>query len=114
MIRLAVWLYYRFTVSLRNVEDMLQERGIFGELRDGSLLGEQVRSRDCFAGKESVLADVDNMILITSKPPQEDRFHALVASGLDVRIIGDARVARWSVFAADEAIKDGRRAGMTV
>ena len=27
IIRLAVWLYYRFTVSLRDVEDMLAERG---------------------------------------------------------------------------------------
>lgn len=27
-IRLAVWLYYRFTLSLRDVEDLLAERGI--------------------------------------------------------------------------------------
>lgn len=27
-IRLAVWLYYRFTTSLRDVEEMLAERGI--------------------------------------------------------------------------------------
>lgn len=27
-IQLAVWLYFRFTTSLRNVEDMLAERGI--------------------------------------------------------------------------------------
>jgi transposase-like protein len=27
-IRLAVWLYFRFTMSLRDVEDMLAERGI--------------------------------------------------------------------------------------
>jgi putative transposase len=25
----AVWLYYRFGLSLRDVEEMLQERGIF-------------------------------------------------------------------------------------
>jgi transposase-like protein len=27
-IRLAVWLYFRFTLSLRDVEEMLAERGI--------------------------------------------------------------------------------------
>jgi len=27
-IRLAVWLYFRFTTSLRDVEEMLAERGI--------------------------------------------------------------------------------------
>ena len=27
-IRLAVWLYYRFTTSLRDVEEMLAERGL--------------------------------------------------------------------------------------
>lgn len=27
VIRLAVWLYFRFTISLRDVEDMLAERG---------------------------------------------------------------------------------------
>ena len=28
VIRHAVWLYFRFTLSLRDVEDMLAERGI--------------------------------------------------------------------------------------
>lgn len=28
VIRHAVWLYYRFTLSLRDVEDLLAERGI--------------------------------------------------------------------------------------
>lgn len=28
VIRSAVWLYYRFTMSLRGVEDLLAERGI--------------------------------------------------------------------------------------
>ena len=28
VIRYAVWLYYRFTMSLRDVEDLLTERGI--------------------------------------------------------------------------------------
>jgi putative transposase len=29
VIRLAIWLYFRFTTSLRDVEDMLAERGHF-------------------------------------------------------------------------------------
>ena len=28
VIRLAVWLYFRFTLSLRDVEEMLAQRGI--------------------------------------------------------------------------------------
>lgn len=70
--------------------------------------------RDYFTGAETVLEGIDNTILITSKPPQEDLYHALIGGGADVRVIGDAREARWSVFATDEAIKDGRRAGMAV
>lgn len=63
-------------------------------------------------GLETVLENIDNTILITSKPPEDALFHALQDSGLEVQIAGDAREARWSVFATDEAIKDGRRAAM--
>lgn len=63
-------------------------------------------------GDETVLENIDNIIMVTSKPPQEALFHALCDSGLEVDIAGDAREARWSVFATDEAIKDGRRAAM--
>lgn len=73
-----------------------------------------VRVRDYFTGAERLLEGIDNTILVTSKPPQESLYHELIGNGMDVRIIGDAREARWSVFATDEAIKDGRRAGMTV
>lgn len=65
-------------------------------------------------GEETLLEAVDNTIMITSKPPEEALFHALQGSGLEVQIIGDAREARWSVFATDEAIKDGRRAAMAL
>ncbi len=66
----------------------------------------------CHTGETRVLEDIDNTILVTSKPPEDGLFHALSESGLEVQIIGDAREARWSVFATDEAIKDGRRAGL--
>jgi 2,4-dienoyl-CoA reductase-like NADH-dependent reductase (Old Yellow Enzyme family) len=73
-----------------------------------------VHLRGYLSGAASVLEGIDNTIMVTSKPPQEALYHALVADIPDVRLIGDAREARWSVFATDEAIKDGRRAGLAV
>ncbi len=69
-----------------------------------------------YTGEVTVLENVDNTIVVTSKPPNEALYHALVGSGvgsdLEVHLIGDAREARWSTFATDEAIKDGRRVGL--
>ena len=65
-----------------------------------------------YTGEVSVLADIDNTILVTSKPPEEALYHALAGFGVELHLIGDAREARWSVFAMDEAIKDGRRVGL--
>jgi len=53
IIRLAVMLYVRFPLSLRNVEDLLHERGIdishetvrFWWLRFGPMLGAEIRKR---------------------------------------------------------------------
>jgi len=73
-----------------------------------------VHLRHVYSGDKQVLEDIHNTILVTSKPPQEDLYHALIADMPNIRIIGDAREARWSVFATDEAIKDGRRAGLAV
>lgn len=73
-----------------------------------------VHLRNILSGEPTVLEGIDNTILVTSKPPEEDLYHALVADMPGIRIIGDAREARWSVFATDEAIKDGRRAGLAV
>ena len=44
MIRHAVWLYFRFTLSFRDVEELLAQRGIEFSLRDGSVLDAEVRS----------------------------------------------------------------------
>jgi 2,4-dienoyl-CoA reductase-like NADH-dependent reductase (Old Yellow Enzyme family)/thioredoxin reductase len=76
--------------------------------------GQYVHLRGFLSGEKAVLDGVDNIILVTSKPPQESLYHALVADLPDVRIIGDAREARWSVFETDEAIKDGQMAGLAV
>ena len=39
----AVWLYFRFPLSLRMVEEMLAARGITVTPRDGAAVGPQVR-----------------------------------------------------------------------
>lgn len=65
-----------------------------------------------YTGETSVLENMDNTILVTSKPPEEALYHALAGSGVELHLIGDARESRWSVFATDEAIKDGRRVGL--
>ena len=73
-----------------------------------------VKMRDFLTREETVLEDIDNVILVTSRPPEEQLFHALVEDMPGVRIIGDARESRWSVFETDEAIKDGRLAGLAI
>ncbi len=40
IIKQAIWLYLRFSLSFRDVEDLLAERGIGGLLRDDPTLGE--------------------------------------------------------------------------
>jgi 2,4-dienoyl-CoA reductase-like NADH-dependent reductase (Old Yellow Enzyme family)/thioredoxin reductase len=73
-----------------------------------------VRVTHCFTGAVTVLEDVDTIILVTSKPPEEALYHSLLATEVETHIIGDAREARWSTFATDEAIKDGRRVGLAL
>jgi hypothetical protein len=43
VIRHAVWLYMRFTLSYRDVEDLLAERGL-NLLRNGATMGIEVRA----------------------------------------------------------------------
>jgi 2,4-dienoyl-CoA reductase-like NADH-dependent reductase (Old Yellow Enzyme family)/thioredoxin reductase len=57
------------------------------------------------------IEDIQNVILVTSKPPEESLYHALQGKVSELHLIGDARESRWSVFATDEAIKDGHRLG---
>jgi thioredoxin reductase len=67
-------------------------------------------------GAVTELDAIDTTILVTSKPPEETLYHALIGadgeSGPELHLIGDAREARWNIFATDEAIKDGRRIGL--
>ena len=71
IIRLAVMLYVRFPLSLRNVEDLLHERGIDVSHQNRTALVEQiwsdVRSRDpkCI-GLDCRLPALETIILIES------------------------------------------------
>jgi transposase-like protein len=46
IIQQAIWLYFRCTMSLRDVEDLLAERGIAVLLRNRPPLGEPFRADD--------------------------------------------------------------------
>ena len=46
IIQQSIWLYLRFTLSLRDVEDLLAERGVAVSCRDHSALGEPFRTDD--------------------------------------------------------------------
>jgi hypothetical protein len=46
IIRHAIWLYARFTLSFRDVEELLAERGIDAFLRDGPAMVPEVRAVD--------------------------------------------------------------------
>lgn len=69
---------------------------------------ENVVLMNVYTGKTTTLEEIDNIILVTSRPPEESLYHALAGKVPELHIIGDARESRWSVFATDEAIKDGR------
>ena len=73
---------------------------------------EHVTLQNYYTGKITTLENIDITILVTSKPPQESLYHALIGKVPELHLIGDARESRWSVFATDEAIKDGRRIGL--
>jgi transposase-like protein len=46
IIQHAIWLYLRLTLSYRDVEELLAERGLDISLRNRTALGAEVRSRD--------------------------------------------------------------------
>lgn len=75
---------------------------------------EKVVLKNYYTGEITEIPDVHNVILVTSKPPEESLYHELVGKVSELHLIGDAREAKWSVFATDEAIKDGRRIGMMI
>jgi hypothetical protein len=76
------------------------------EIEDHTVNLEHVYTGRCTSLK------IDTVILVTSKPPEDVLYHALVGQVPELHLIGDARESRWSVFATDEAIKDGRRVGL--
>ena len=46
IIQRAIWLYARFTLGLRDVEDLLAERGIIVSYEECVMLGGSLRSHD--------------------------------------------------------------------
>ena len=46
IIQHAIWLYLRFTMSYRDVEELLAERGLDISYENGAALGAEIRSRD--------------------------------------------------------------------
>lgn len=55
------------------------------------------------------IQDVDTVVLVTAKQPNEELYHALLGEVAELHIIGDARMARLGTWAIQEAIKDGMR-----
>jgi 2,4-dienoyl-CoA reductase-like NADH-dependent reductase (Old Yellow Enzyme family)/thioredoxin reductase len=72
---------------------------------------EKVVLRNYYTKEITEISDIHNVILLTSKPPHEGLYHELIDEVPELHIIGDAREAKWSVFATDEAVKDGNMIG---
>jgi len=62
--------------------------------------------------EDSVIEDVDTVVLVTSRPPEERLYHELLGKVPELHIIGDARESRANVFGIDDAIKDGKRVAL--
>ncbi|VTO16902.1 Uncharacterised protein [Brevundimonas vancanneytii] len=53
VIRHAVWLYFRFNLSFRDVEELMAQRGIDVSYENDPVLDDQVRASDCTAAEET-------------------------------------------------------------
>ncbi|MBN1317393.1 MAG: FAD-dependent oxidoreductase, partial [Anaerolineales bacterium] len=60
------------------------------------------------------IEDVDTIILVTSRPPEESLYHELLGKVPELHIIGDARESRHNIFGMDDAIKDGKRVALKI
>ncbi|MFA5547660.1 MAG: FAD-dependent oxidoreductase [Porticoccaceae bacterium] len=93
---------------------LLPKVNFFPSTRINEIDPANVTLENIYTGQITTLEDVDNTILVTSKPPEEALYHSLVGKVPELYLIGDARESRWSVFGTDEAIKDGRRVGLLI
>ncbi len=66
----AVWLYLRFSLSFRDVEDLLAQRGITVSLREDSTLAEPFRAVDR-GGFAQTLADASHRLVSERGIPQD-------------------------------------------
>ncbi len=90
---------------------LLPKVHFIGSTRLAGIEDHTVNLEHVYTGRRTSLR-IDTVILVTSKPPEDVLYHALVGQVPELHLIGDARESRWSVFATDEAIKDGRRVGL--
>lgn len=57
----------------------------------------------------SMVEDIDTVVLVTSRPPDDRLYHSLLGKVPELHIVGDARESRANIFGMDDAIKDGKR-----
>jgi len=58
--------------------------------------------------EEDTIKDVDTVILVTSKAPNESLYFELLGKFPEIHLVGDAREARFANWSIDAAIKDGK------
>jgi 2,4-dienoyl-CoA reductase-like NADH-dependent reductase (Old Yellow Enzyme family)/thioredoxin reductase len=64
--------------------------------------------------EEDRIDDVDNVILVTSRPPRDELYHALEGKVPELYLIGDACDSKWNVYGMDDAMKAGKKIGMAL
>jgi len=87
IIQYAVWLYHRFSLSHRDIEDLLAERGSYGVARR-ALMPETIHSNDRYANNRAGLSHQptrarERSMRRFSSPEQAQRFpsaHAVVCN----------------------------------
>lgn len=67
-----------------------------------------VELTNVYSQEESTIDDVDTVVLVTSRPPNDDLYHELLGQLPDVQVIGDANVSRYANYRMYEATQAGR------
>ena len=74
VIQHAVWLYFRFTLSFRDVEEMLAQRGIEVSYETDPLLDDEVRPED--RGQSAEAKGASFPAVASRRDGQHDRWRA--------------------------------------
>jgi 2,4-dienoyl-CoA reductase-like NADH-dependent reductase (Old Yellow Enzyme family) len=62
----------------------------------------------------STIEDVDTVVLVTSKPPNEELYHALLGKVPELYLIGDAQESRYATFSIYAATTGGNYIGTQI